>query len=55
MPQWPKGTQVQVYCGAGWSKGSVQHSSADAVSVWLGREQRTSVCKDARNIRRADS
>ena len=38
--------------GAGWSKGTVTHCDRDSVSVWLGREQRTTVCKDARNIRR---
>lgn len=52
MPVIGRGQQVHVYTGAGWSKGTVQESSRDRCSVHLSRENKTTVCRDARNIKR---
>ena len=52
MPSLIKGQQVEVYLGAGWAKGSVQHCDRSSVSVWLPQQRRSPVCKDARNIRK---
>ena len=54
LPVIGRGQAVQVFMGAGWSKGTVQESSRDRCSVRLGREQKTTVVRDARNIRRID-
>jgi hypothetical protein len=50
LPVFRKRTTVKVRMGAGWSKGIVQDSTRDRCTVWLSREQKTTVCHDARNI-----
>lgn len=52
MPMYPKGTEVKVYMGAGWAKGTVRTSDRDACSVYLTQLRRTTRVKDARNILR---
>jgi hypothetical protein len=52
MPLFTKGTQVEVYMGAGWLKGTVSQSDKERCSVWLGKLNRTTIVKDARNIKR---
>lgn len=51
LPVFPRGTQVSVFMGAGWAKGSVTDSSRDRCTVWLGSKSTT--CSDARNLKRA--
>lgn len=53
MPMFPKGTEVKVFMGAGWAKGTVRTSDRDAISVYLTQLRRTTRVKDARNIQRA--
>lgn len=52
MPMYPKGTEVKVYMGAGWAKGTVRTSDRDACSVYLTQLRRTTRVKDSRNILR---
>jgi len=50
LPVLRKGTQVKVYIGAGWAKGTVNDSTRDACTVYLTQQRRTTRCHDARNI-----
>ena len=45
-----KGTNVKVFMGAGWEKGSVLDWSKSRVTVRLHRGNRNTVCHDARNL-----
>ena len=45
-----KGTNVKVFMGAGWEKGTVVQWEKTRVSVRLARGNKTVVCRDARNL-----
>lgn len=45
-----KGTNVKVFCGAGWEKGTVVEWTKSRVTVRLNRGSKTVVCHDARNL-----
>ena len=45
-----KGTQVKVFVGAGWEKGTVVDWSKNRVVVRLARGSRNVTCYDARNL-----
>ncbi len=45
-----KGTDVKVFMGAGWEKGSVLDWSQSRVTVRMLRGNKTTVCHDARNL-----
>lgn len=51
LPVFRQRSEVQVYIGAGWAKGTVTESSRNRCAVHLGGQQRTVVVSDARNIR----
>ena len=46
-----KGTNVKIFMGAGWSKGSVVNWSSSGITVYLAREKRTVTVRDNRNIK----
>ncbi len=46
-----KGTNVKVFMGAGWSKGSVVNWASSGITVYLAREKRTVTVRDNRNIK----
>ena len=52
MPAFPVGTPVSVFMGAGWKKGRVTSRTRTHVSVRLDRENRSTNCSDARNIKK---
>ena len=45
-----KGTNVKVFMGAGWEKGTVVEWTKSRVTVRLNRGNKTVVCHDARNL-----
>lgn len=45
-----KGTNVKVFMGAGWEKGTVVQWEKSRVTVRLNRGNKTVVCHDARNL-----
>ena len=45
-----KGTNVKVFMGAGWEKGTVVQWDKSRVTVRLNRGSKTVVCHDARNL-----
>ena len=45
-----KGTQVKVFMGAGWEKGSVVEWTKNRVVVRTNRGSRNVTCHDARNL-----
>jgi len=45
-----KGTNVKVFMGAGWEKGTVVQWENSRVTVRLNRGNKTVVCHDARNL-----
>jgi len=45
-----KGTNVKVFCGAGWEKGVVTDWQKSRVTVRLNRGNKTVTCYDARNL-----
>lgn len=45
-----KGTNVKVFMGAGWEKGTVMDWTKSRVTVRLNRGSKTVVCHDARNL-----
>ena len=45
-----KGTNVKVFMGAGWEKGTVVQWEKSRVTVRLNRGSKTVVCHDARNL-----
>lgn len=51
LPVYRKRSEVQVFIGAGWAKGTVTESSRNRCAVHLKAQQRTVVVSDARNIR----
>lgn len=51
LPALRKGSDVQVYVGAGWAKGLVTFSCRDRCTVWLSQARRQTTCSDARNIK----
>jgi len=50
LPVFPRLTQVKVYMGAGWQKGSVEQSDRDGCTVYLSQLRRTTRVRDARNL-----
>ncbi len=46
-----KGTNVKVFMGAGWSKGSVVNWASSGITVYLAREKRTVTVRDNRNLK----
>jgi hypothetical protein len=50
LPILRKGTEVKVFCGAGWQKGKVVSSTRDFCTVYLSQGRRNTTCRDARNI-----
>ena len=46
-----KGTNVKIFMGAGWSKGSVVNWSSSGITVYLAREKRTVIVRDNRNLK----
>jgi hypothetical protein len=50
-----KGTNVKVFMGAGWSKGSVVNWASSGITVYLAREKRTVTVRDNRNIKTEDT
>ena len=51
MPSMVIGTRVSVFCGAGWKKGTVTFRTSKNIGVKLDRENRSTICSDARNIK----
>ena len=45
-----KGTNVKVFMGAGWEKGTVIQWEKSRCTVRLNRGNKTVVCHDARNL-----
>jgi len=45
-----KGTNVKVFMGAGWEKGTVVQWEKSRCTVRLNRGNKTVVCHDARNL-----
>lgn len=45
-----KGTNVKVFVGAGWEKGTVVQWEKSRCTVRLNRGNKTVVCHDARNL-----
>ena len=45
-----KGTNVKVFLGAGWEKGTIVEWSKSRVTVRLNRGNRNVTCHDARNL-----
>jgi len=45
-----KGTNVKVFMGAGWEKGTVVQWESSRATVRLNRGSKTVVCHDARNL-----
>lgn len=50
LPILRKQSEVKVYMGAGWEKGTVRESTREHLTVWLGRRNCSTTCRDARNI-----
>jgi len=46
-----KGTNVKVFMGAGWAKGSVVNWASSGITVYLAREKRTVTVRDNRNLK----
>lgn len=51
LPIFRRNTNVEVFIGAGWGKGTVEHSDKVRCVVFLKIGQRRVTCYDARNIR----
>jgi len=45
-----RGTNVKVFMGAGWEKGTVVEWTKSRTTVRLNRGSKTVVCHDARNL-----
>jgi hypothetical protein len=45
-----KGTNVKIYVGSGWEKGTVTDWQKNRVTVRLNRGNKTVTCYDARNL-----
>lgn len=52
LPVYSRNTAVEVYVGAGWSKGVVEFSDSDRCVVFLKIGSRRITCYDSRCIRR---
>ena len=46
-----KGTNVKIFMGAGWAKGTVVSWSSSGITVYLAREKRTVTVRDNRNLK----
>ncbi len=46
-----KGTNVKVFMGAGWAKGTVVNWASSGITVYLAREKRTVTVRDNRNLK----
>lgn len=46
-----KGTNVKIFMGAGWSKGTVVNWASSGITVYLAREKRTVTVRDNRNLK----
>jgi len=51
-PSWPRGTPCKVFMGYGWASATWDGLQGPAGRVWLGKEQRTVIVRDARNLKR---
>lgn len=51
LPIFRRNTNVEVFLGAGWGKGTVEHSDKVRCVVFLKIGQRRVICYDSRNIR----
>jgi hypothetical protein len=51
-PVWPRGAACKVFMGYGWASGTWDGLQGAAGRVWLGKEQRTVIVRDARNLKR---
>lgn len=51
LPVYRRGTSVEVFLGAGWGKGTVEHSDKARCVVYLKIGSRRVTCYDARNLR----
>jgi hypothetical protein len=50
-PSWPRGRDCKVFMGHGWAKGTWDGLLGACGRVWLGKEQRTVIVRDARNVK----
>ncbi|MEN9768234.1 MAG: hypothetical protein RLZZ32_2194 [Cyanobacteriota bacterium] len=50
-PSWPRGRACKVFMGYGWSSGTWDGLQGPVGRVWLGKEQRTVIVRDARNVK----
>ena len=50
-----KGTNVKVFMGASWSKGTVVNWASNGITVYLAREKRTVTVRDNRNLKEDSS
>lgn len=50
MPVLRRGTEVKVFMGAGWAKGTVESSTRDSCTVYCKQLRRKTTCRDARNL-----
>lgn len=46
-----KGTNVKIFMGAGWAKGTVVNWASSGITVYLAREKRTVTVRDNRNLK----
>ena len=52
-PSWPRGRACKVFMGYGWASCTWDGLQGPSGRVWLGKEQRTVLVRDARNVRPA--
>lgn len=50
-PLWARGRPCKVYMGTGWASGTWDGLQGHAGRIWLTKEQRTVIVRDARNVR----
>ena len=50
-PSWPRGTVCKAYMGHGWASGTWDGLQGACGRVWLTKEQRMVIVRDARNLR----
>ncbi len=50
-PSLPRGAACKVYMGYGWASGTWDGLQGPCGRVWLGKEQRTVIVRDARNVK----
>lgn len=50
-PAKPRGAACKVFMGSQWASGTWEGLQGGRGAIWLGKEQRTVFCTDARNVR----